>query len=91
MGLVVSVCGNTLVGFFVFLLCFFELHGVDLDPILGVVEGEIECEGVGRGDIATFGVLGEGSEFGAGERLQGAVQLCRGCDGYVSREARTFW
>lgn len=38
LGFVVAVSSDTFVGFLVFLRRFFELHGVDLDSVLGVGE-----------------------------------------------------
>ena len=58
LGFVVTVSGDALVGFLVFLRRLFELDGVDLDAVFGVVEGAVEGEGVGRVDVSTLGVLG---------------------------------
>lgn len=58
LGFVVAVCGDALVSFFVFGGGFFELDGVDFDAVFGVGEAGVEGEGVGRVDVAAFGVLG---------------------------------
>lgn len=78
LGLVVAVGGDALVGFLVLGGRLFELHRVDLDAVFGVAEGGVEGEGVGGGDVAAFGVLGEGAQFRAGKGLEGAVEFGRG-------------
>ncbi len=78
LGLVIAVCGDTLVGFLIFGGGLFELDCVNLDAVFGVAEGGVEREGVGGGDFAPFGVFGQGPDFGAREGLKGAVELCGG-------------
>lgn len=63
--------------FFVLGWCFFELDCVDLDTILGVMEGGVDAECVSWCDLARFGVFGEGSEFGTGEGLECAIEFLR--------------
>ena len=58
LGLVVSVCGDALVGFFVLGGRLFELHRVDLDAVFRVAEVGVEGKCVGRVDVPAFGVLG---------------------------------
>ena len=78
LGLVVAVRGHALMGLLVFGGRFFELHRVDFDAVLRVCEVRVEGEGVGGVDVTAFGVLGEGAEFGAGKRLERAVELIGG-------------
>jgi hypothetical protein len=58
LGLVVAVRGDALVSFLVLGGGFFELDCVDFDAVFDVAEGGVEREGVGRGDLAPFGVFG---------------------------------
>jgi len=60
---------------FILLFRLFELDRVDLDAVFGVAEGGVEREGVSRGDVAAFGVFGEGAEACAGEGLEGTLDF----------------
>jgi len=71
------------VRFFVFFFGLFELDLVDLDAVFGVREVWVEGEGVGRGDVFAFGVFGEGTEFGAGEGLEGAFYFVFSWEGML--------
>lgn len=75
----VAVFRHTHVRFFVFFFGFFELYLVDLDAVFGVGEVRVEGEGVGGRDVFAFGVFGEWSQFGAGERLESALYFVFGC------------
>jgi hypothetical protein len=77
----IAIFRHTHVRFFVFFFGFFELDLVDLDAIFGVGEVWVEGEGVGGGDVFAFGVFGEGAQFGAGERLEGALYFVFGWEG----------
>jgi hypothetical protein len=58
--------------FLVFFFSLFELDLVDFDAVLRVFEVRVDGEGVRDVDLAAAGVFGEGTEFGAGEGLEGA-------------------
>lgn len=73
LGFVVPVSSDALVSFLVFGSGFFELDGVDFDAVFGVAEGGVQRECVGGVDVAAFGVLCQGPDFGAGQGLEGAV------------------
>jgi hypothetical protein len=66
------------VRFLVLFFGLFELDLVDFDAVFGVREVRVEGEGVGGGDVFAFGVFGEGTEFGAGEGLEGAFYFVFG-------------
>jgi hypothetical protein len=76
LGLVVPVGSDAFVRFLIFGDGLFELDLVDLNAVLGVGKGGVEGESVSGINVAAFGVFGEGPDFGAGERLQGAVEFC---------------
>jgi len=65
----------------IFFFGFFELDLVDFDAVFGVREVWVEGEGVGRRYVFAFGVFGQGTEFGAGEGLEGAFYFLFGCEG----------
>lgn len=69
--------------FLVFFLGFLELDLVNLDAVFGVGEVGVEGEGVSGRDVFPFGVFGERSQFGAGERLKSALYFVFGCEGML--------
>jgi hypothetical protein len=73
--------------FFVFFFRLFQLDRVDLDAVFGVCEGGVQGERVCGGDFAAFWGLGKGTEFGAGEGLEGPLDFGVGWK-VVSRFAR---
>ena len=72
---VVPICGDTLVCLLVLGGGLFELNRVDLDTIFSVRELFIYRKFIRGVDVAAFGVLRQGAKFGAGQRLQGAVEF----------------
>jgi hypothetical protein len=71
----ITISGDTLVRFLVFSRSFLELDGVDLDAVFRIGERRVERKRIGRGDLATLGVLCEGPNLCTGERLKGAVEF----------------
>lgn len=65
----------------VLLFGLFELHLIDFDAVFRMREGGVQGEGVGVVDFAAFGMFCEGAEFGAGEGLEGALDLWFGWKG----------
>lgn len=57
---VITISGDTLVGFLIFGWSFLELDRVDLDAVFRVGERRVERKRIGRGDLATLRVLCEG-------------------------------
>lgn len=70
----------------ILLLGLLELYLVDLDAVLRVFEGRVNCESVRRVDIFALWVFSERTEFGAGEGLQRSLYFWFGC-GWASQLA----
>lgn len=87
LSLEIAVFGHAHVGLLVLFLCLLELDLIDLHTIFGVVEGEVDGEGVGVVDVLALGMLRQRTQFGAGKGLKGAFDFGFGC-GIVSKVAR---
>lgn len=61
LGLVVSVCCDTFMCLLILSSGLFELNSIDLNAVFGIGKVGIQCEGIGRVDIATLRVFGQRS------------------------------
>ena len=61
----VTICGNTLVGLFVFFLGLLCLDLVNLDPVFWIGKTEVDCESIAVVDIFAFWDFRQHSIFGA--------------------------
>ena len=75
LSLKLPILGRSLVRGTVFFFRFFGLNLVNLDAVLRVGEFEVESEGVVVGDVFGAGGFAEDLIFGAGEGLEGALEL----------------
>ena len=80
--LILPVRRDALVRLLILLGRLLQLDGVDLDAVPLVVEVEVHGECIRVVDVAAFRVFGQGAEFRACERLQGAFDFGFGEAGF---------
>lgn len=75
LGLVITICSDTLMGLLILLFSLFGLDLVNLDTVPWMGEVEVHGEDVGFVDVFTFRFFAKDAVLSAGKGLESAFEL----------------